>query len=74
MRHSLVAQTMRPDTLLGALAISRTTSDSARIAGALAGTAGVALIGMAGAYAVVTALYIAAFLLSLGVARSQSPR
>jgi predicted MFS family arabinose efflux permease len=70
MRHSLVAQTMRPDTLLGALAISRTTSDMARIAGALAGTGGVALIGMAAAYAIVTAMYIAAFLLSLGVARS----
>jgi predicted MFS family arabinose efflux permease len=70
MRHSLVAQTMRPDTLLGALAISRTTSDTARIAGALAGTAGVALIGMAAAYAVVTALYISAFVLSLGVAGS----
>ena len=70
MRQALIAQTMRPDTLLGALAISRTTSDTAKIAGALAGTAGVALIGMAAAYAVVTALYIAAFLLSLGVAGS----
>jgi predicted MFS family arabinose efflux permease len=70
MRHSLVAQTMRPDTLLGALAISRTTSDTARIAGTLAGTGGVALIGMGAAYAVVTAMYIAAFLLSLGVAAS----
>ena len=70
MRHALVAQTMRPDTLLGALAISRTTSDTARIAGALAGTAGVALVGMAAAYAVVTALYVGAFALSLGVAGS----
>ena len=70
MRQALIAQTMRPDTLLGALAISRTTSDTAKIAGALAGTAGVALIGMAAAYAVVTALYIAAFMLSLGVAGS----
>ena len=70
MRHTLVAQTMRPDALLGALAISRTTSDTARIAGALAGTGGVALIGMGGAYGVVTMLYVAAFLLSLGVAGS----
>ena len=70
MRHALVAQTMRPDMLLGALAISRTTSDTARIAGALAGTAGVALVGMAAAYVVVTALYIGAFALSLGVAGS----
>ena len=68
MRHVLVGQTMRPGMLLGALGISRTTSDTARVAGALAGTGGVALIGMGPAYAVVTAMYVAAFLLSLGVA------
>jgi predicted MFS family arabinose efflux permease len=68
MRHVLVAQTMRPDVLIGALAISRTTSDTARIVGALAGTAGVALVGMGPAYAAVAAMYVAAFLLSLGVA------
>jgi predicted MFS family arabinose efflux permease len=68
MRNVLVGQTMRPELLMGALGISRTTSDTARIAGALAGTGGVVLIGMGPAYAVVTALYIAAFLLSLGVA------
>jgi predicted MFS family arabinose efflux permease len=61
---------MPPGVLLGALGISRTTYDAAKVAGALAGTAGVALIGMAAAYAVVTAMYIAAFLLSLGVAGS----
>ena len=70
MRQALVAQTMRPDMLLGALGISRTTYDTAKIAGALTGTAGVALVGMAAAYTMVTALYIAAFLLSLGVARA----
>ncbi len=68
MRHALVAQTMRPDVLLGALGVSRTTSDTARVAGAIAGTGGVALIGMGPAYAVVTAIYVAAFVLSLGVA------
>jgi hypothetical protein len=68
MRHTLVGQTMPAGMLLGALAISRTTSDTARVAGALAGSAGVALIGMGPAYAVVTAMYVAAFLLSLGVA------
>jgi hypothetical protein len=68
MRHVLVAQTMRSDMLIGALAISRTTSDTARIVGALAGTGGVALIGMGPAYAVVTVMYVAAFLFSLGVA------
>ena len=68
MRHTIVAQTIRPAILLGALGISRTTSDTARVAGALAGTAGVALIGMGAAYVVVTAMYVAAFLLSLGIA------
>ncbi len=68
MRHALVGQTMRSEMLLGALGISRTTSDTARVAGAFAGAGGVALIGMGPAYAVVTAMYVAAFLLSLGVA------
>jgi hypothetical protein len=70
MRHVLVGQTMTPAMLLGALGISRTTSDTARVAGAITGTGGVALIGMGPAYAVVTAMYVAAFLLSLGVART----
>lgn len=68
MRNVLVGQTMRPEMLMGALGISRTTSDTARIAGALAGTGGVALIGMGPAYVMVTAMYVAAFLLSFGVA------
>jgi MFS family permease len=70
MRHVLVGQTMRFEMLMGALAISRTTSDTARIAGALAGTGGVALIGMGPAYVGVSAIYVCAFLLSLGVAAS----
>ena len=72
MRQALIAQTMRSESLLGALGFSRTTSDTARIAGALAGTAGVALVGMGAAYVMVSLLYIGAFLLSLGVA--ESPR
>ena len=72
MRHVIVSQTMQPVMLLGALGISRTTSDTARVAGALTGTAGVALIGMGAAYAVVTVMYVAAFLLTLGVARGST--
>ncbi|HET7199042.1 MAG TPA: MFS transporter [Burkholderiales bacterium] len=68
MRYVLVGQTMRPELLMPALGIQRTTSDTARIAGALAGTGGVALIGMGPAYVIVTGMYVAAFLLSLGVA------
>ena len=70
MRNILVGQTMRPEMLMGALGISRTTSDTAKVMGALAGTGGVALIGMGPAYVVVTLLYVGAFLLSLGVAAS----
>jgi predicted MFS family arabinose efflux permease len=74
MRHVLVGQTMRPEMLLGALGLSRTTSDTARVAGALTGAGGVALIGMGPAYLVVTGMYIGAFLLTLGVAQNVSPR
>jgi MFS family permease len=70
MRHALVAYTMPPSILLPAIAVSRTTADTARVAGALAGAGGVALIGMGAAYVIVTAMYVGAFLLSLGVARS----
>jgi hypothetical protein len=72
MRHVIVGQTMRPGTLLVALGVSRTTSDTARIAGAVAGTAGVALVGMGAAYAVVAGMYVVASLLSLGIARDQA--
>ena len=72
MRHVIVGQTMRPGTLLVALGVSRTTSDTARIAGAVAGTAGVALVGMGAAYAVVAGMYVVASLLSLGIARDRA--
>lgn len=74
MRHALVGQTMRHEMLLGALGISRTTSDTARVAGAIAGTGGVALIGMGPAYVGVTFIYVTAFVLSLGVAGSPPRR
>lgn len=72
MRSVLVGQTMRPEMLMGALGLSRTTSDTARVAGALAGAGGVALIGMGAAYAIVTSMYVAAVLLTLGVAGRSS--
>jgi hypothetical protein len=74
MRHALVGQTMRPGLLLGALGLSRSTSDTARVFGAITGTAGVAWMGMGPAYAVVAAMYVAAFLLSLGVAGAPPSR
>jgi len=68
MRSVLVGQTMKADMLMGALGLSRTTSDTARVAGAFAGAGGVALVGMGPAYVLVTLFYVAAFCLTLGVA------
>ena len=68
MRQALIAQIMPGTQLLGALAISRTTADSARIAGSLAGAGSVALFGMGPAYMVVTIFYATGFLLSLKIA------
>ena len=70
IRNLLVGQTMRPDMLMGALGISRSTQDIAKLTGALLGAGGVVLFGMGAAYVVVTLLYVTSFLLSLGVARS----
>jgi Na+/melibiose symporter-like transporter len=67
LRNVIVGHTMRPEMLMQALGVARTTSDTARIFGALAGTGGMALLGMAPAYVMVTVLYMVAFGLSLGV-------
>ncbi|MBL8384288.1 MAG: MFS transporter [Burkholderiales bacterium] len=67
MRQALIAQVVPREHLLGALALSRTTADSARVAGSLAGAGSVALFGMGPAYLVVTALYAASFVLSLRI-------
>ena len=69
MRNVLIAQTVAPATLMGALGLSRTTADMAKVLGSLAGAGGVAMIGMGPAYVVVTLLYLSAFLLALGLAR-----
>jgi MFS family permease len=67
MRNALIAKTLPPEQLMAALGISRMTSDSARIAGALAGAGIVAFLGMTSAYLVVTLLYFISFWLSRGV-------
>jgi predicted MFS family arabinose efflux permease len=63
---------MPPDQLVGALSISRTTSDSARIMGALAGAGLFIAFGMGPAYVAVTCFYALGALLTLGVARDAS--
>ena len=67
MRNALIARTLPAAQLMGALGISRMTSESARIAGALASAGIVAVLGMTSAYAVVTLLYVISFWLSRGV-------
>lgn len=68
MRNALVGETMPPGLLLGAMGVSRTTSDSARTAGSLAGAGLVAAFGIGPAYVVIAMLYALSFVLTLGIA------
>jgi predicted MFS family arabinose efflux permease len=70
MRSALVADTMPPDRFVSAMGASRTTSDSARIVGSLAGASLFAALGLGRAYAAISAFYFVGFLLTLGVAAS----
>lgn len=69
IRYSLVGETIPSKRLVGAMGISRTTTDSARVAGALAGASMVATLGIAPAYTAITILYAVSMLLTLGTAR-----
>jgi MFS family permease len=72
MRYALIGQTQPADQITAALGLSRMTSDSARIAGAVAGASVFAQFGLVAAYVVITILYIISFIFSRGVAgRSQ---
>lgn len=71
MRNTLIGETIPPAHLLGALALSRATMDSARVAGALAGAALSALLGIGVTYVFVTGFYGASLALTLGVSRSR---
>jgi len=65
LRSALIADTMPPEQLTGAMGMSRITSDSARIAGALTGAGLFAMLGMGAAYVVIASFYaISAFLTS----------
>jgi MFS family permease len=69
LRHTLIAETMPSDTLIGALGLSRATTDAARVVGALAGAGLSTFLGIGGSYVIVTSCYIASFSLTLGTAR-----
>jgi len=69
VRWALAAHIVPPALLTGAMGISRTTLDAARIMGALTGASLFAGLGIGGAYLVVTCLYLAALLLGLAAGR-----
>jgi predicted MFS family arabinose efflux permease len=64
MRTALVSATVPPAQLVAAMGISRTTGDSARIGGALAGAGFMASLGMASAYVVIVTLYLIGMVLT----------
>jgi MFS family permease len=68
VRSALVAETMPSDRLISAMSIARTTTDSARIAGALVGAGVFAAFGMGPAYVVVTCFYLLGVALLFGIA------
>ena len=65
LRTALVSATVPPAQLVAAMGISRTTQDSARIGGALAGAGFMASLGMASAYGVIVTLYLIGTVLTL---------
>jgi MFS family permease len=71
MRNSLIGETIPAPDLMGALALSRSTQDSARIAGALAGAGLSAALGLGHAYVFVATFYAASLVLTFGVARAR---
>jgi predicted MFS family arabinose efflux permease len=65
VRNTLIGGMMAPNLLMGAIGISRTTMDSARIMGALAGAAIFALLGLGPAYVLIAAFYLTSLALTL---------
>lgn len=79
LRTALVSATVPAEHLVSAMGISRTTQDSARVGGALAGAGFMASWGMASAYVAIVALYLTGMVLTLrsgpaheGVARPRA--
>jgi Na+/melibiose symporter-like transporter len=65
MRTALVSASVPSAHLVAAMGISRTTQDSARIGGALAGAGFMASLGMVSAYVAIVALYVAGAVLTM---------
>jgi predicted MFS family arabinose efflux permease len=73
MRTALVSATVQPAQLVAAMGISRTTQDSARIGGALAGTGFVAVYGMVPVYIAIVAIYLMAVALTWAAGQNADP-
>ncbi len=73
VRGALVATIMPHDQLIGAISISRTTMDTARIAGALSGAGLFAALGMGRAYVAILGLYVVSTVLTLCVIAPSKP-
>jgi predicted MFS family arabinose efflux permease len=67
VRGALVATIMPHEQLIGAISVSRTTTDTARIAGALSGAGLFAALGMGPAYVAIVGLYVVSTALTLCV-------
>lgn len=65
IRTALVSAAVPPAHLVAAMGISRTTQDSARIGGALAGAGFMASLGMVSAYVAIVAIYLTGAWLTL---------
>jgi MFS family permease len=74
VRGALVANTIPHQHLTTAMSVSRTTMDSARLAGALSGAGLFATVGMGRAYIAISCLYIVSTLLTLGIASAAAAR
>ena len=75
MRQALVADIVPAEALMAAMGVARTTSDSARIFGSLAGASLVAFLGIGPAYVGVTAAYGAglAFTVAISARKPAAP-
>ena len=73
VRGALLADIMPSAQLVGAISLSRTTMDSARIAGALTGTGLFAALGIGHAYVVIACFYLTAAVLMLCVISPENP-
>ena len=73
VRGALVATIMPPGQLIGAISVSRTTMDTARIAGALSGAGLLAALGIGPAYLAIVSLYAISTALTLCVVAPAKP-